>query len=129
MVSLVSLYSRIKSLLRQSLAGLLPAKYVIHAVGPVWQDGQHDEAALLKQAYDRCLGLAAAHGLTSLAFPNISTGVYRFPKPAAAKIAFAAMQDNLARYSVIKSVLAVCFDEENLALYQRLLEGVGVETK
>lgn len=125
MVSLVSLYSRIKSLLRQSLAGLLPAKYVIHAVGPVWQDGQHDEA----QAYDRCLGLAAAHGLTSLAFPNISTGVYRFPKPAAAKIAFAAMQDNLARYSVIKSVLAVCFDEENLALYQRLLEGVGDETK
>lgn len=101
-------------------AGELPAKYVIHTVGPVWQDGRQQEAALLKQAYDSCFALAAAHDVRSLAFPNISTGVYRFPKPEAAAIAWAALQTNMARYPEIEQVWAVCFDAENLALYEAL---------
>lgn len=101
-------------------AGLLPAHHVIHTVGPVWQGGQQQEAALLRQAYDNCFAVAAAHGLKSLAFPNISTGVYRFPKPEAACIAWAAMTENLRRYPEIETVWAVCFDEENWALYEAL---------
>ncbi|MBP6117247.1 MAG: O-acetyl-ADP-ribose deacetylase [Neisseriaceae bacterium] len=106
-------------------AGELPAKYVIHTVGPVWQDGQQQEAALLRQAYDSCFDVAAAHDVRSMAFPNISTGVYRFPKPEAAAIAWAALQDNLVRYPQIETVWAVCFDAESLALYEALGQSSG----
>lgn len=103
-------------------AGLLPAHHVIHTVGPVWQGGDQNEAVLLKQAYDSCFAVAASHGVRSLAFPNISTGVYRFPKAQAAEIAWAALKDNLMRYPEIETVWAVCFDEENLGLYEALAQ-------
>lgn len=105
--------------------GLLPARYVIHTVGPVWQDGQHDEAALLAQAYHSCFEMAAAHGVKSLAFPNISTGVYRFPKSAAAHIAWAQIKAGRQRHPEIETVIIVCFDQENLALYQALAAADG----
>lgn len=102
-------------------AGLLPAKFVIHTVGPVWNGGHKNEAALLANAYRNSLALAVEHGLSSIAFPNISTGIYHFPKALAATIAV----DTVKKYitgTCIQEVMFVCFDEENLGLYQQLLQ-------
>ncbi|GAB7388667.1 O-acetyl-ADP-ribose deacetylase [Bacillaceae bacterium] len=105
-------------------AGDLPAKHVIHTVGPVWQGGDQGEAELLRSCYRNTLNLASAHQAKSIAFPNISTGVYRFPKELAAEIAL----DEVARYcreaeaNTIRKVLFVCFDPENYRLY---LEKIG----
>ena len=101
--------------------GALPAPYVIHTVGPVWRGGGQHEAALLRRAYDSSLRLGAAHRLARLAFPNISTGVYGFPKPAAARIAIDAVRAFLAHNAWPQQVIFVCFDEENARLYQTTL--------
>ena len=98
-------------------AGKLPAKYVIHTVGPVWRGGRQDEPRLLANCYRNSLALAVAHGVETIAFPNISTGVYRFPKPAAAEIALRTVKDFLAGEDRIKKVIFVCFDRENYELY------------
>jgi O-acetyl-ADP-ribose deacetylase (regulator of RNase III) len=100
-------------------AGKLPAKYVIHTVGPVWNGGSGSEAQLLTDAYRNSLSLAIDHGVRSLAFPNISTGIYRFPKEPAAKIAIATVRDYAASFD---KIVFVCFDTDNYALYQKLLE-------
>lgn len=102
-------------------AGLLPAKYVIHTVGPVWNGGGNNEEELLRNAYLNSLKLAIDHGVETIAFPNISTGVYHFPKQRAAEIAIKAVTDFLSADSQIKTVYFVCFDNENYAIYQRLL--------
>ncbi|GJM31242.1 MAG: macro domain-containing protein [Saprospiraceae bacterium] len=103
-------------------AGLLPAQYVIHTVGPVWQDGNHQEAKLLRSCYLESLRLAEAHSLKTVAFPNISTGVYRFPKPKAAEIAIQAVQEYARMYQTkIEEVTFVCFDQENFDLYNHLI--------
>jgi O-acetyl-ADP-ribose deacetylase len=97
----------------------LRARYVIHAVGPIWAGGARNEAALLRSAYDRAFALARKQGdVRSIAFPAISTGVYRFPKELAATIALDAMR----RYgSDVERIVACVFDRENLEIYQRLL--------
>jgi O-acetyl-ADP-ribose deacetylase len=99
----------------------LKARHVIHTVGPVWRGGGSDEELLLAGCYRASLGLAARHGLSSLAFPAISTGIYGFPKPRAAAIALAETRGFLASDRTIERVLFCCFDAETLALYERAL--------
>lgn len=105
-------------------AGKLPAKYVIHTVGPVWNQGKSNEEALLASAYLSSLKLAVEHEVNTIAFPNISTGIYRFPKQRAAEIAMDIVQQFLAVNAVIEKVIFVCFDGENLEIYRELLKTV-----
>lgn len=98
-------------------AGRLPAKHVIHTVGPVWNGGQKREPELLANCYRNCLLLAEEHGLTTIAFPGISTGIYRFPKDKAAEIAINAVRGEISRLRSVEEVVFVCFDEESYALY------------
>jgi O-acetyl-ADP-ribose deacetylase len=105
--------------------GDLPAKFVIHTVGPVWNGGTKSEGKRLGSCYRNSLLLAEANGCTSVAFPNISTGIYGFPKAEAARIAVAeviACKDNL--FSV-REVIFVCFDEENYSLVKAELNRLG----
>ena len=102
-------------------AGRLPAKYVIHTVGPVWNDGKYKEAEKLADCYKNSLQLAVDNNCKTIAFPNISTGIYRFPKNAAAKIAVDTVKDFLGRTDKIEKVIFVCFDEENYGLYEVLI--------
>ncbi|MFY9154262.1 MAG: O-acetyl-ADP-ribose deacetylase [Prolixibacteraceae bacterium] len=101
--------------------GNLKARYVIHTVGPVWHDGNRNEPELLAKAYSNSLKLAAINGIETIAFPNISTGVYSFPKDLAAEIAIKTVTDFLAENEKIKLVYFVCFDQENYDLYKKLL--------
>jgi len=101
--------------------GNLPAKFVIHTVGPVWVGGDFNEEKILAEAYENSLKLAENHHLQSIAFPNISTGVYHFPKEKAAKIAIKTVREFLKNSSTIKKVVFVCFDEENYKIYKELL--------
>ncbi|MBY5958184.1 O-acetyl-ADP-ribose deacetylase [Membranicola marinus] len=96
-------------------AGDLDARYVIHTVGPVWKGGGHDEANLLRKCYENSLALAEANELTSIAFPNIATGVYNFPKAKAAHIALDVVRNTTSDY--LKTVYFVCFGEDNYELY------------
>ena len=100
-------------------AGNLPAKYVIHTVGPVWQDGNSNEPELLRNCYINSLQLAGEHDARSVAFPNISTGIYGFPRRPAAEIAVKAVNDFFLQETAsgISEVIFVCFDEENYQLY------------
>jgi len=88
----------------------LPAKYIIHAVGPVWYGGHKDEEKLLASCYRECLRIAAEHELTSIAFPAISCGAYRFPIPRACEIAFAEVNTFMQTKPCIEKVLFACFD-------------------
>lgn len=97
-------------------AGRMPSKKVIHTVGPVWRDGLHREDKLLASCYARSLQLALDHGCKTVAFPNISTGIYGFPKARAARIAVEAVTAFLNKHEEIQEVSLVCFDEENLQL-------------
>jgi len=99
-------------------AGKLPARHVIHTVGPIWNGGNNDERNKLANCYMNSLRLAAEHNLKTIAFPNISTGVYRFPKEEAAEIAIDCIREFLFNNESIEQVIIVCFDEEN---YQYLL--------
>jgi O-acetyl-ADP-ribose deacetylase (regulator of RNase III) len=101
--------------------GRLPAKYVIHTVGPVWHGGNNNEKQLLANAYSNALKLAEANSVSTLAFPNISTGVYGFPKKPAAEIAVRTVKEFVKNSSAIKEVHFVCFDDENFMIYQELL--------
>ncbi|MFS8975172.1 O-acetyl-ADP-ribose deacetylase [Cupriavidus necator] len=101
--------------------GRLPAPYVIHAVGPVWHGGDQGEDELLANAYRNSIRLAAQHHLRRLAFPNISTGIYGFPRERAADIAIAAVREALAAAPEIEQVTFVCFDDENYRLYRERL--------
>jgi len=102
--------------------GNLPAKFVIHTVGPVWNGGRNNEAKLLADAYSNSLQLAAENNLRSIAFPNISTGVYHFPRELAAQIAVKTVSSFLEKKPSIEKVIFVCFDEENFKIYQRILK-------
>ncbi|WP_077921096.1 O-acetyl-ADP-ribose deacetylase [Spirosoma sp. 209] len=104
----------------------LPAKHVIHAVGPVWRGGRHGESDLLASCYKRSLELATDHGLTSIAFPNISTGIYGYPKAEAARVAIRTVQSFLLAQTSVGQVIFVCFDSDNYELYTDLLtQGLG----
>ncbi|MFO0994101.1 MAG: O-acetyl-ADP-ribose deacetylase [Hyphomicrobiales bacterium] len=100
----------------------LIAKHVIHTVGPVWQGGVAGEAALLAACYRRSLELAQGHALASIAFPAISTGVYGYPRDAAARIAVDTVSDTLTQTSSIERVLFCCFDRQTHDLYVAILE-------
>ena len=102
-------------------AGNLPANHVIHTVGPVWSGGSNREEALLKNAYNNSLKLALQNQLKSVAFPNISTGVYGFPKDLAAKIAITTTRHFLESHKTDLNVTFVCFDDENYQLYAQLI--------
>ena len=102
-------------------AGNMPARYVIHTVGPVWHGGMNDEDQLLANAYSNSLRLAVDNGVKTIAFPNISTGVYGFPKERAAKIAIETVRKFLEKDKSLHEVVFVCFDRENHAIYERLL--------
>ena len=97
----------------------LPARHVIHTVGPVWHGGSRGEAELRASCYRRSLQLAHEHQLQSIAFPSISTGVYGFPRRLAAPIAIAAARS--AKSTVLREVIFCCFSAEDLAIYQELL--------
>jgi O-acetyl-ADP-ribose deacetylase (regulator of RNase III) len=100
----------------------LPARWVIHAVGPIWRGGDAGEDATLASCYRRSLELAREHGLASLAFSAISTGVYGFPRPRAARIAVETVRAHLGECPRLERVWLVAFDEELLALYRAELD-------
>ena len=101
--------------------GDLPAKYVIHTVGPVWNGGKKNEPTLLANCYKNSLNLAVQNNLSSIAFPNISTGIYGYPKKEAAEIAINTVSEFLKQNDFINKVYFVCFDEENYNYYKALL--------
>jgi O-acetyl-ADP-ribose deacetylase (regulator of RNase III) len=96
----------------------LPAKWVIHTVGPVWQDGHRGEAELLARCYRSCFVLAEQHGIRTLAFPSISTGAYGFPLERAARIAWSETRRFLGGHLALERVVFVCFGERALQVYQ-----------
>ncbi len=104
-------------------AGKLPCIWVIHTVGPIWHGGDHGEAEVLASCYRRSLELASMKGCKSIAFPNISTGVYGYPKEAAASIAIQEVQHVLPAFPGIERCIFVCFDTENYSIYLRILGG------
>jgi len=99
----------------------LAAKYVIHTVGPIWNDGFHQEPELLSSCYRKSLKLAIKNGIKSIAFPNISTGIYHFPKTRAANIALETVTDFLKKDPTIEKVIFCTFDDENYDLYRKLI--------
>ena len=99
----------------------LRAHFIIHTVGPVWRGGNNSERELLANCYRQSLKLAVQNNCTSIAFPNISTGIYRYPKELAAIIAIQEVNSFLAENKSIKLVLFCCFDSENFLIYQNLL--------
>jgi O-acetyl-ADP-ribose deacetylase (regulator of RNase III) len=103
----------------------LPARHVIHAVGPVWHGGGHGEDELLASCYRRAIELCQANGLASVAFPAISTGVYRFPADRAAAIAVATVADALAAAPDVTGAIFCCFSEQSARLHEAALAGFG----
>ncbi len=99
----------------------LPAKYVIHTPGPVWNGGAYGEERLLASCYRSCLRLAAENGCETVDFPSISTGVYRFPLEKASRIALGTIADFLREHPEIRRVRMVCFDRNTKAYYDRAL--------
>jgi O-acetyl-ADP-ribose deacetylase (regulator of RNase III) len=101
--------------------GKLPAGHVIHTVGPVWNGGKHNEDGLLTNCYNNSLKIAASNQLKTIAFPNISTGVYGFPKARAAEIAVKTVDEFLQTNQDIQEAIFICFDDENYTIYKKLL--------
>ena len=101
----------------------LPARFVIHTVGPVWHGGTDGEPELLASCYRNSLVLATGKCVRSIAFPSISTGVYGYPIELAAAVAVGAVSSALAQYDSIQEIIFCCFSAGDLAVYQRLLHG------
>jgi O-acetyl-ADP-ribose deacetylase (regulator of RNase III) len=99
----------------------LPARYVIHTVGPVWSGGRRGEPELLRSCYVNSLRLATEHGIRSIAFPSISTGAYRYPIEQAATIAVETVRDALEKATAVELVRFVCFSERDLNVYRKAL--------
>jgi O-acetyl-ADP-ribose deacetylase (regulator of RNase III) len=107
---------------RITTGGKLKARYVIHTVGPVYQDGLHGEPELLASCYRESLKLASAKGLKSLAFPSISTGVYGYPMAEAARVALATVKDYLTQHSEIERARFVLFGRSAYEVYEKVLK-------
>jgi O-acetyl-ADP-ribose deacetylase len=103
----------------------LPARYVIHTVGPVWSGGRSGEADLLASCYRRCIELAAEKGIATLAFPSISTGIYGYPIDEASGIAIATVRRSLSEFPTVREVIFCCFSPADLAVYERQLAKPG----
>jgi len=99
----------------------LPAKWIIHTVGPVWRGGNHDEDELLASCYRSCFALVEQHGIKTVAFPSISTGAYGFPMDRAARIAVRETKNFLDRNQPVEKAVLVCFGASALAIYKRVL--------
>ncbi|WEK56066.1 MAG: O-acetyl-ADP-ribose deacetylase [Candidatus Cohnella colombiensis] len=104
--------------------GKLQAKYVIHTVGPVWNNGNNSEPEKLKHCYSNSLNLALKNGISSISFPNISTGIYRFPKEQAAEVALITVLEFVKNNSSINHVQFVCYDEDNERIYLEKLKAL-----
>lgn len=98
----------------------LPAKFVIHTVGPIWHGGNYNEDELLANCYKNSLKLAVENGIKTIAFPSISTGAYQFPVERASKIAFNTVIEFLHKHSEIEKVIFCCFDDKTYSLYLQL---------
>lgn len=103
----------------------LLAPYVIHTVGPVWQGGQQGEPELLASCYRRSLELAVQHNLKTIAFPNISTGIYGYPKAEACTVVIGTVTAKLQQHPATEQVTFVCFDADNYALYRQALDALA----
>lgn len=101
----------------------LPARYIIHTVGPVWRGGTHGEPELLASCYRRCFEIANDRKITSLAFPSISTGIYGYPIALAACIAVDCARAASLEYPVTQQILFCCFSDEDLSVYKNILDG------
>lgn len=106
-------------------AGKLPSNFIIHTAGPIWRGGGHGEPEALASCYRNCLLLARENSVESIAFPNISAGVYGYPKEKAARLAIETVRETLVQTPGIKRVVFVCFDKENYSLYQSKIRGMG----
>ena len=98
----------------------LKARYVLHTVGPVWQGGDHGEAALLASCYRSCLALASEHGIRTVDFPSVSTGIFGYPVPQAATVAEKAIVEYLAEHPEILRVRMVCHTEQTATVYRQV---------
>jgi len=103
----------------------LPARFVIHTVGPVWQGGAANEDALLASCYRRSLEIAAEHGLVRVAFPAISTGIYGFPPERAAPIAVRATEETLKKLPAVAEVIFCCFDAASAERHRKAIAAFG----
>ena len=106
----------------------LPARFVVHTVGPVWRGGTHGEPELLASCYRRSLELASEHGIRSLAFPSISTGIYGYPIELAAEVAVATVRSSLHGGAGIQEVVFCCFSASDLRAYEDVLHGPAAVT-
>jgi O-acetyl-ADP-ribose deacetylase (regulator of RNase III) len=104
----------------------LPAKYVIHAVGPIWRGGSAGEAELLASCYSSSIGLAIENGVRSIAFPSISCGAYGYPIDKAARIAVDTVIESTDKQPSIERVIFVCFEQDVLKAYQKVFEELGI---
>lgn len=103
----------------------LSAKYIIHAVGPIYQDGTRGEAEILRSAYRRCLQIAGEHSCASIAFPAISTGVYRYPRAAAARIAFSTIAEHLRGETTLQLVRYILFSKDAFDEHVEAFKSLG----
>ena len=101
----------------------LPARFVIHTVGPVWRGGVDGEPELLASCYRRSIEIAAANDLRTLAFPSISTGIYGYPVELAAEVAVGTVRSAVGQFAAIREVIFCCYSAADLAVYERLLRG------
>jgi len=99
----------------------LPARYILHTVGPVWHGGRQGEPELLASCYRRSLEIAAANGIARVAFPSISTGIYGYPFDLAARVAVDTVRKSLLEFTAIREVIFCCFSADDLTVYERLL--------
>jgi len=100
----------------------LPAKYIIHTVGPVWRGGTNGEPELLTSCYSRCIELAGAKELASIAFPSIGTGIYGYPITLAAKVAISTVSANVRNFPSLEKIIFCCFSTDDLSVYESTLE-------
>ena len=107
-------------------AGRLPAKYVIHTVGPVWQGGTENEAELLASCYKKSLELALQHDVKTIAFPSISTGIYGYPIEQASRIALREVSSVVEKNGGLEGVIFVCFSNADLQIYQKTYQDLGL---
>ena len=103
----------------------LPARYIIHTVGPVWRGGEHGEASLLASCYRNSLEIAATHDVSTIAFPSISTGIYAYPADLAAQIAIGTVREFIRQQSSLSEIWFCCFSAKDLTIYEENLRVAG----